>query len=116
MSAAIVAELGLASCACCEQPTELIENIGGAQLCPACAPLLRRAIAEDGSILRWRCSPMLVGAPPVCGRVHRVAFQPNRCGPIVADTSSICSTCRPAQRAYVESRVGAISWEDTVNA
>lgn len=113
---ASVTDLGLESCQCCEKPTELIANVQGAQVCPTCAPLLQRALDEGGSILRWRCSPILAGAPDVCGRVHRVAYQPTRCGPIVADTSSICSTCRPAQRAYVESRVGAITWEDTIHA
>lgn len=111
-----ISDTGAHSCSCCEQPTEFIDDVSGAELCPDCAPLLRRALTEGGSILRSRCSPLLIGAPDVCGRAWKVVYQAARLGPIVADTSSACPMCRPAQRAYCEKRFGPIPWEDSAHA
>jgi hypothetical protein len=110
--AATVTDLGLCSCACCEKPTELFETISGAQICTTCAPLIHRAFEDGGSILRWRCSPLLIGAPAVCGRVWKVAYQTGMTSPVVSDTSAACPACRPAQRAHVEKTLGPMEWAD----
>jgi hypothetical protein len=100
---AVACDLGVVSCACCKEPTELIDNVAGAGCCPRCAPLLERALAEGGCVRLSICQRVDAEAPMTCGRVYGVVYVERRLDSIVDASHGACPACLPAQLAYVDS-------------
>lgn len=96
-------------CSICEQPLvePALELADGVVTCARCGRVWVEAVHTGGTVLRFRCSPTCSPAPATCGRVIDVQLAPGRAGPIVADSSTCCDDCRPAQTQAMERVLGA---------